>query len=127
MWLEREVRGKHPNDRRHNVAGDRAIWLDGPDNLDQIGWHQHFFVGFAERGGNGVLARINTAAREGDLARVRAQMLTADGQYDARVGPLGDRNEHCGSNVRLFAKLGQVASERLFEWRLCECFTQSGR
>ena len=56
-------------------------------------------MGFAERGGDGILAGIKTAAGKCDLSGVGAQMLSADGQDDAGLGPVGDRDQHRGRNI----------------------------
>ena len=56
-------------------------------------------MSFAEGGGDGVFAGINAAARKGNLARMSAQVLPADGQDHAWARAIGHRDENRGRHA----------------------------
>lgn len=125
--LQREIGGHDAEYGRDDEARDRAILLDGADELDDGGIQKDFLIGFAERGLHGVLARIDPTSRKGDLTRVSAQMLAADGEDQARLRTIGSGDEHSGGSVRLRALVGAIAFERAINGRCGKRLTKAIR
>ena len=112
-----KVRRNDRQDRHHPIVGDCAIWIYGADDSHLGGIHQQFFLGLANRGPYCVLSRIDAAARKGNLAGMGSQVLTPNRQHDARIFPIGDRDQHRGGHPCCGIVLDHVADEQ-FAMRL---------
>jgi hypothetical protein len=112
--LQRQVGRHRRDDGRDDISGDSAIGLDRGDDLRLRRIEQDFFLGLAQRGGDGVLSRIDAATGKSDLSRMGPQMLAADGQDEARFGAVGNGHQHGSRNGSAGAKLGLVALNRWF-------------
>jgi len=94
------------DDRRDYETGDGPVILDRPNDIGRDGVEAELLVRLAQRGGNGVFAGIDPAAREGDLAGMRPQRVAANGQDHSGIRSVGDRDQHCRRGRRLGAELG---------------------
>jgi hypothetical protein len=115
--LERKARWNNAKHGRHDIAGDRSVGLDCPDNVDRGAIEQNLFMRFAERRSDCILPGIEPASGEGDLSGVCSEMLAADGQDDTGLCPIGDRNQDRRLDVGGSAKLGQVTHEGTLDRR----------
>src|SRR4249919_3332077 len=70
-------------------------------------------MGLAKRGLTGSFARIDPSARKGDLTRVRTQIVAANGENQARIGPIGDCDEHGGRARLVILPLQYVAGQQV--------------
>ena len=73
---------------------------------------EDFLVGLAKRSGDRRLTLVDPPAGEGDLAGMCAHMLAANGEDDAGLRPIGDRDQHTGVDRGSGAKLVQIAFQR---------------
>jgi hypothetical protein len=80
-------------------------------DVDLIRMEQHFFVRLAQGRDESILARIDAAAGEGDLAGVSPEVLAPDCQDHTRVRPIGNRDENRSLRVGFASKLGEVADQ----------------
>ena len=84
------------DDRKHGrdeIAGDGSIEIDFSHDFGSSGLEPEFFPGFAQRRRRCAFARIDTPAGEGDLSRVRAHMLSPDGQDHTWLLALGNGDQ----------------------------------
>jgi len=113
---ERQIGRDDAKHRRDVEAGDGAIGVGDADHLDPGRGQADLLVRLAQSGGDrAVVAGIDAAAGEADLAGMLAHRLWPECQDHARLGPLDDRDQHCGRRdampVRLLVE--RVAADQL--------------
>ena len=115
--------------RRDLIAAAGAILVAGADHANARRVDSEFLVCFAQCGFHGVLAAIDAASREGDLARMGAHAGGAMEQQHAGTFAFGDGDQHGGGlegldlvNARIDPQRGRPfgmsrleAADHLFE------------
>ena len=123
--LQRKIGGDHSYHGSNNEARHGPILFNLTDDIDRLGIEQDFFPGFTLSSCDGVLARVQSAARKSDLSGMCPQMFTADRQDHSRNGSLGDGNQNGRGNVSLRALLQQVTFERRQSSGRCKRFAEA--
>src|SRR3546814_3383882 len=90
-------RSNHAEYRGDAVAAARLIGFGRARDHHVAAVEANLFFGLAQRRVDRVaVARIDLAARKSDLPRMAAQPLRALGQDDARIGAVGEGDQHRG-------------------------------
>ncbi len=117
---EVEIGRDKADDRGNAIAGDRAVGIGFAKQLHLVRIERQLFICFPQRRPNGGLAFVDAAAWEGNLAGVLAHMFPPNGQNQARLGPVGDRDEHGGEVGFAFLAFDQVADQEVVRRIGCE-------